>query len=188
MRKVLTEIEKLDGRFPGLLITVKHSFDQGRIVAEIPALLHDKYGVSVTETMVENFRYKRWAPEKERIALKTETAKAAVEAFGGDTGFDTLVLARLWELMDKMTIPQLFAARSLFLKIRAQNLKEQEFLFKTGQLRPGQTSGAQEADPHAQSRNALRRIKEIFGLAGDEEPEPPAPRVPAAAGKGNSEL
>ena len=70
--------------------------------------------------------------------MKVETTQAAVEAFGGDSGFDTLLLAKLWELMDKMTIPQLLAARSLFVKIKAQNLKEQEFLFKTGQLKPRQ--------------------------------------------------
>jgi len=187
MRKVLTEIEKLDGRIPGLLINVKAWFDQGRPAGEIPKLLHHMYGVSVTETMAENYRCKRWGPEKESRALRMETTKAAIEAFGGDTGFDSFLLAKLWELMDKMTIPQLFAARSLFLKIRAQNLKEQEFLFKSGQLRPGQTSGGQEDDPHAQSRNALRRIKEIFGLASDTEPDLPPPHIPAAAGKGNSE-
>ena len=123
MRKVLTEIEKLEARFPGLLVTVKAHFEAGRTAAEIPALLHSQFGVSVTEAMVARFRCKRWSPEKDRITAKSETAKAAVEAFGGDTGFDALILAKLWELMDKMTIPQLFAARTLFVKIRAQNLK-----------------------------------------------------------------
>jgi hypothetical protein len=69
--------------------------------------------------------------------------------------------------MGKMTIPQLISARSLFVKIRAQNLKEQEFLYKTGQLKPG---GGQELDRETQQRNVLRRVKEIFGLADDEEP------------------
>jgi len=182
MRKVLTDIEKLDGRFAGLLFRVKKWFDQGVKAADIPQLLHNQYGVSVTENAAENFRAHRWAPEKESHALRLEIARVAVEAIGGDAGFDTLLLAKLWELMDKMTIPQLLTARSLFVRIKAQNLKEQEFLYKTGQLKPGQTSGGQEVDREAQSRNALRRIKEIFGLATDEEAEASAANVPAAAG------
>ena len=82
-----------------------------------------------------------------------------------------------------MTIPQLLTARSHFVKSKAQNLKEQEFLFKTGQLKPAQTAEAQEAERNAQSRNALRRIKEIFGLAGDEPPKPPVQQLPAAVGE-----
>ncbi len=183
MRKVLTDIEKLDGHFPGLSYRVKKWLDRGTRAADIPQLLHDQYGVAVTETAVENFRAHRWAPEKERTALKKETTQAAVDAFGGDSGFDMFLLAKLWELMDKMTIPQLLSARSLFVRIKAQNLKEQEFLFKTGQLKPGQASGGQEVDREAQSRNALRRIKEIFGLAGDVPPAPPVRQIPAAIGQ-----
>jgi len=182
MRKVLTEIEKLDGRFPGLAVRVKRWFDDGHTSAEIAALLREECDPSITDTMVENFRYKRWVPEKERHTLKVETAHAAVEAIGGEGGFDTLVLAKLWELMDKMSIPQLLSARSLSVKIKAQNLKEQEFLFKTGQLKPHQSPQEEEAERQAQSKNALRRIKEIFGLAGDEPPKPPVRQVPAVAG------
>jgi hypothetical protein len=185
MPKVLTEIEKLDGRFSGVLSTVKGLFDRGDTAAEIPAVLHRMYGVTVTRKMVENHRYKRWVPEKECATLKAETTKAAIAAFGGDTGFDALVLAKLWELMDRMTIPQMLSARSLFLKIREQNLKEQEFLFKTGRLEPGQTADGEDSDPEAQQRKVLHRIKEIFGLAGDEPPAPPVRQLPAA-GTGNA--
>ena len=180
MRKVLTDIEKLDGRFPGLAFTVKRLFDRGTKAADIPPFLQQHYGVSVSETAAENFRAHRWAPEKERDQLKKEAAKAIVDAFGGDAGFDTAVSAKLWEMMDQMTIPHLLSARSLVVKIKAQNLKEQEFLHKTGQLKPGQAPG-QEADRAALSRNALRRFKEIFGLAGDEPPMPPV-RPPDADG------
>jgi hypothetical protein len=189
MRKVLTQIEKLDGRFPGLVIRVKGWLDQGVIAAKIPQLLRDHFGVSVTETMVESFRHKRWVPEKEAIALKAQTAKAAVEAFGGDAGLDAMASAKIWELMDKMTIPQLLAARQLFVRIQAQNLKEKEFLFKTGQLQPtqpadGQQGGeGQEAALNAESMNVVQKIKEIFGIASGPEQEQLSPDVPAAAGK-----
>ena len=78
--------------------------------------------------------------------------------------------------------PQLLAARTLFIRIKAQNLKEQEFLFKTGQLKPG-PSCRPEVDPETRSRNALRKFKEIFGLAGNELPKPPVLRLPQAVEK-----
>ncbi len=189
MRKVLTQIEKLDGRFPGLAFKVKNWLDQGHKAAQIPQLLHDHFGVSVTKTMVEKFRSKRWAPEKDAIALKMETIKAAVQAFGGDAGLDAMASAKLWELMDKMTIPQLLGAKQLFVRIRAQNLKEKEFLFKAGQLpatRPsdGQEGGeGQEAALNAESMNVVQKIKDIFGIASGPEQEQLSPDVPAAAGK-----
>jgi hypothetical protein len=179
---VLTEIEKLDASHPNLVIHVKGWLDEGKTSEQIPELLHQTFGVSVTSSMVKHFRSTRWATEKRLIALKLAITKAAVEAFGGDSGFDSMLLAKLWEMMDKMTIPQLIAARTLFVRIKAQNLKEQEFLFKTGQLKPPKPADEEDADPHAQSRKALQRIKEIFGLAGDEPPKPPVRQIPAAAG------
>jgi hypothetical protein len=185
MHKVLNAIEKLDGRHNGLAFAVKKWLDEGKKAREIQALLHRTFGVTATVKMVENFRSGRWAAEKNRIGLKTETTKAAVEASGGDAGFDSVVLAKLWESMDKMTVPQLLAARSLFVRIKAQSLKEQEFLYKTGQSKPKQADG-QPVDPLAQQRKVLQRIKEIFGLATDEEPEPPPPAAAVAAGSGNA--
>ncbi len=177
----LTEIEKLDGRYPGVAFHVKGWLDQGIPSAEIVGLIHGTFHLPVTEAMVENYRYKRWVPEKELVAIKIAVTKAAIEAFGGDAGLDAAILAKLWELMDKMSIPQLISARTLFIKVRAQNLKEQEFLYKTGQLKPG---NGEEIDRETQQRNVLRRVKEIFGLADDDPPAavvttPVPPRGPA---------
>jgi hypothetical protein len=179
------KLEKIGGCTPDLLTVVKTHLDHGRTTAEIPALVYQQFGVSVTLQMVEGFRKKRWVPEKDHTAEKKETIEAAVAAFGGEKGFDALLLAKLWEMMDKMTIPQLIAARTLFIKIRAQDLKEQEFLFKTGQLKPPKPE--EEEDPIAQSRRAMQRIKEIFGLAGDEPPKPRFARLPVLANSASSE-
>jgi hypothetical protein len=181
MRTVLSTLEKLDGKFPGLLDKVKGWLGQGVTAGEMPQLLHAEYGVTVDVGVFNYFRAHRWAIERQRIALRKEVTQAAIEAIGGDAGFDSLLLAKLWEMMDKMTIPQMLTARSLFLKIRAQNLKEQEFLFKTGQLKIAPPVLSPE-EREAQSRNALQRIKEIFGLAGDEPPKPRMVPLPAAAG------
>jgi hypothetical protein len=177
---VLTDIEKLGGRYPHLVFCVKAWLDQGTASEKIAALLQETFGVCVTRTVVENYRYKRWVPEKTFIALKSATKQSVINACGGDAGLDTAAMATLWELMDEMTIPQLLSARALFVKIKAQNLKEQEFLFKSGQLKPHKSPEEEEADRNAQSRNALRRMKEIFGLAGDG---PPKPKVLAPAVK-----
>jgi hypothetical protein len=112
-------------------------------------------------------------------------AKVAIEAFGGDAGLDAVILSKLWEMMDKMTIPQLIAARTLFVKVRAQSLKEQEFLYKSGQLRLG-PGGAEVPDAHTQQKNVLRRIKEIFGITTDDEEGKP-PELAAAAPEAASE-
>lgn len=173
--KMLTQIEKLDGSHPGLATQVRVWFDCGVIADDIPKRVREKFGVSITAKMAEGFRSKRWAPEKELIRLKLIITKAAIEAFGGDAGLDAVLLSKLWELMDEMTIPQILSARSVFVKVRAQNLKEQEFLFKTGQLKPARAGGEQAPDPETQQRNVLRRVKEIFGLATGDEPETPAP-------------
>ncbi len=182
MRVVLSELEKLEGQFPGLLVKVRTWLGQGIKATEIPELLQKVCGATVSVGVVDYYRKQRWGPEREKQALKKETAAVAVDAIGGDAGFDTCLLAKLWELMDKMTIPQLLASRTLFLKIKEQHLKEQEFLFKTGQLKPKGAEG-EETDPHAQSRKALQRIKEIFGLAGDEPPKVPVHQFPATAAK-----
>lgn len=172
---VLNQIEKLDATHPNLIHSVKAWLDQGTPARNIPGLIQEHFQVSVTDGQVEEFRTMRWVPEKQFIALKIVTTKAALEAFGGDAGFDAVLLAKLWELMDAMTIPQLLQARALFVRVRAQNLKEQEFLYKTGQLKPGQPAGGEEPDPETQQKNVLRRIKEIFGLTVDEPPVTPAP-------------
>jgi len=179
---VLTEIEKLNGSYPGVVAIAYGWFEQGKPAAELPAAIERFFGISITVDMASKFRTIRWVPHKEMVALKMATTKAAIESFGGDAGFDALLLAKLWEMMDEMTIPQLLSARTLFLKVRAQNLKEQEFLYKTGQLKPAPAGGGEVPDPQTQQRNVLRRIKEIFGLATDEEAESPAPQLPAAAG------
>ena len=177
---VLTDIEKLDGKHLGLAFAVKTWFAQGVICEDIPALLLEKFGVTVSAAAVKCYRIKRWVPEQEFLAMRIATTKAAIEAFGGDTGLDAVLLAKLWELMDQMTIAQMIAARTLFIKVRAQNLKEQEFLYKTGQWKPPH-EGGDAPDPETQQRNVLRRIKEIFGLAGhDDEEEPATPQLPAA--------
>ncbi len=170
---VLTEIEKLDGSIDGVASAARGWFDRGKSAAELPEVIKRIFGVSITENMANNYRRLRWVPHKELVELKLAAITAAVQAFGGDAGFDAALLAKLWEMMDEMSVDQIIAARNLFVRVRAQNLKEQEFLFKTGQLKLAPADGV-ETDPQAQQQKVLSRIKEIFGLASNEPAALPA--------------
>jgi len=174
--KVLTQVEKLDGSHPGVGTKVRVLLDRGIPVRKIPKMVQRQFGVSLTKDMVAYYRTNRWGPLRDRIQDESVAVKAIIEAVGGDAGVDEFMSARLLEVVHQLTHDKLIDAKELFVKVRAQNLKEQEFLFKTGQLKPGE-----EIDREEQSRNALRRIKEIFGLAGDEPPKPPVRQVPGAA-------
>ena len=169
---VLTEIEKLNGTFDGVVSAACGWFEQGNSAADLPEVIKRIFRVSITEHMANNYRRLRWVPHKELVALKLAAITAAVQAFGGDAGFDAALLAKLWEMMDEMSVTQIISARNLFVRVRAQNLKEQEFLFKTGQLKLAPAEGV-ETDPQAQQEKVLCRIKEIFGLASNEPAAPP---------------
>jgi hypothetical protein len=183
---MLTKIEKLDGYFPGLATEARMLLDRGIPVTETAKILRDHFPTPVTDSNVRCFRLKRWGPQKD----KAEADFCALEVFfkkcGGNYGLDLAAFARVRELMDTTEIMDANSVRLAVVKIRAQDLKEEEFKFKTSRSKPGQTADGQEVDREAQSRMALRRIKEIFGLAGDEPPKPPVRQLPAAAGEGNA--
>jgi hypothetical protein len=155
--------------------------DKGVPVQEVQKRLKSEFGVTVSKEAVAYHRANRWWPLRERVQDESVVVKGIIQTVGGDAGVDEFMSARLLEEVRELAHDELIEAKELFVKIRAQNLKEQEFLFKTGQLKPAQSAEAQEAERNAQSRNALRRIKEIFGLAGDEPPKPPTQRIPAIA-------
>ena len=113
-----------------------------------------------------------------------------MNAFGGNEGLDNLASAKIHELMSdgKLSASQLLSAKSLLGRFLAQNLKEQEFLLKTGQIEIGEeveeTPEEHEAKRKAASLRVVAQIKEIFGISPDPEPEAimPAPILPAGFG------
>lgn len=176
----LTEIEKLDGSHFGLALQVKLWFDQGIEAVAIPAMVHDKYGVSITDTMAENFRSKVWAPEREGTKLRLQAARAIWELLGGNKGLDLMLFAQLFELLNTLEdVDQIVAVKDHLLKCRAQELKEEEFSLKSRQLKAGQPDDS-ELDPAAQElkrKQVMNKIRVIFGLkplpmdTPDEDPE-----------------
>ena len=79
MRTVLTQVEKLDVRFPGLAEQVRAWFDQGIPIRSVSELLLECYGVSVPGTTLGNFRIRRWARDRELLRKKKIAGRAAQE-------------------------------------------------------------------------------------------------------------
>ena len=179
--RVLTELEKLDGRFPGLATEARMLLDQGVRSEGIADILRKHFPAPVTAENVRRFRCKRWAPAKDKAEKDFNTLEVMFKKVGGNLGLDLAAFARIRQLLDTSDIKDANSVRLAVLKLRAQDLKEKEFKFKKQLLKPGKTSGAQEVDRETQSKNAAQKIKEIFGLAGDEPPKPPVRQAPAAA-------
>jgi hypothetical protein len=79
MRTVLTQVEKLDVRFPGLAEQVRAWFDQGIPIRSVSELLLEHYSVSVPGTTLGNFRKLRWARDRELLRKTKIAARAAHE-------------------------------------------------------------------------------------------------------------
>lgn len=197
MRKVLTQIEKLDGSHPGIGTKVRVLLDSGIPVRKIPKMVQQQFGVSVTKDMVGYYRTNRWAPLRDRIQAEAVAVKSILEAVGGDAGVDEFMSARLLEQVRGLTHDELIEAKELFVKIRAQNLKEHEFLFKTGQLKHNKSEDGGEGDADAEeakTKRVMNKIRGIFGLdplpdeTGEPETEAQSGEVDEASQASQSEI
>ncbi len=187
MRMILTDVEKLDGRFPGVITTVNVMFEQGYTSAEVAVSIGKQCQAPITKDAVQKYRQNRWARQKRAIQARREASEAIYQALGGHKGLDLVLFARLFELLTELKdVKLVIAVKEHVLKMRAQDLKEAEFKFKKRLLKSDEPAGGQVVDRETQARNALQRIKEIFGLAGDEPPKPPVRQLPAAVGVENA--
>jgi hypothetical protein len=180
--KVLTDVEKLDARFSGLATDARLLLDAGVASHKVAQMLSTRYPAQVKESQVMGFRKKRWKPQKEQIEKDFRTLEVLFNESGGNYGLDLMAFARVRELLQTSDIKDANSIRLAVLKIREQDLKEEEFKLKVSQVKPEQTAEDLEAESQEHQRRALRRIKEIFGLPTGEEPTPAPPQVPAAAG------
>jgi hypothetical protein len=79
MKKVLTSIEKLNRRFPGLVAKVVGWLNEGKSARQIRELLREKYSISVAKSTLGYFRTKRWVPQREAVRQRTLTVLAQQE-------------------------------------------------------------------------------------------------------------
>jgi hypothetical protein len=189
VRRILTKIERLNGSHPGLATDARILLDQGLSAKKVAEVLNEKYLVRISRSAVGKFRTDRWGPELDLLREKVLTAKAFVEQLGEDKGLDALLLAKLFELMGTLkTVEEVVALRQHVLKARDQDLKEKEFLFKTGQLKPGVASQGGEGDAAAEGakrKRVMNQIREIFGLPPlPEEESSQEPGVGPTPGEG----
>jgi len=75
----LTTIERLDTQFAGLADQVRRWFDQGVSAHSVRGLLQKQYGVSVSDTLISNFRTCRWARERRARQERLTTVAAKTE-------------------------------------------------------------------------------------------------------------
>jgi hypothetical protein len=123
--------------------------------------------------MVRSFRERRWGPQRDKVVDGLTNLEILFQKVGGNYGLDLAAFAKVHELLNSSDLKEANSIRLAILKIRAQDLKEDEFKFKTEQVKSGRGAGGEEVDPETQSRNALRRIREIFGLTPEDAPGPP---------------
>jgi hypothetical protein len=186
-KTVLSTIEKLDGQHPGLAFNTKNQFDRGVPVKDVTTFINNQYPVTVSEDVVGRYRTKVWAPDREKIHETSLLIRMIVKDFGGDSGIDALASAQIFEiLMAEKDWTKLTGIRALLCKTRAQTLKEQEFLFKSGQLEMSGDSRGESEEPETETMSAVDRIKAIFGISPDAPPNPPSPVVPPAVVKESS--
>jgi hypothetical protein len=168
MRKVLNTIEKLDATHSGLATVVRSQLDHGVSTQKVSELINKKYPVSVSQSSVGRYRTKVWVPDREKMREIGLTMQVIVKEFGGDAGIDALASARIFEILTTTEDwRKLTEVRELVAKTRAQTLKEQEFMFKTGQLKPGEGADAAAEDPaaeEAKTKRVMNKIRGIFGL------------------------
>jgi hypothetical protein len=184
--KKLTEIEMLDGRFPGLATRTRVMLDQGVTVRKIAENLRAHYPAPVTDGHVRSFRLKRWGPAKNQAEADFIALEALFKKCGGNYGLDLAAFARVRELLGTSDIKVADSVRLTIVKMRAQDLKEEEFKFKTGQLKFDKSSGDGEGeteDNEAKTKRVMNKIRGIFGL--DPLPENEG-RQESGAGKQES--
>jgi hypothetical protein len=136
-------------------------------VPKVAEILREHYPAPVTDGSVGSFRKRRWKPQKEKIEAEFRALEVLFKEFGGNYGLDLAAFARVRELLNKSDIKEANSVRLAVLKMRAQNLKEEEFKFKTGQLKPGEAAEGGEEDAKAEEakrKRVMNQIREIFGL------------------------
>jgi hypothetical protein len=176
--RVLTKLEKLEGQFPGIATEARQLLDQGVSGSKVAAILSAHFPVTLTESTVRCFRVKRWGPQKDKVQADFNALEVFFKKCGGNYGLDLAAFARVHELMNTSDIKEANAVRLAVLKIRAQDLKEEEFKSRADQLKPGKASDAAEEDPaaeEAKTKRVMNKIRGIFGLdplpddTGDDE-------------------
>lgn len=164
---VLTKVAKMDGAFPGLATEARMLLDRGVSTRRAAAILHGHYPeAGVSASNLAHFRSSRWIPLKQKCAEKFAHLQALFEEAGGNYGLDLAAFAKLGEMLDSASFKEANDIRLTVVKIRAQDLKEQEFDLKR-QMGGEDSEAATEsdaADDDARTKEVMNKVRAIFAL------------------------
>lgn len=100
MRVQPTAIEKLNAEHPGLQLDVDAMLKKDALLADVQAMLREKYNVSISHQTLSKYKQKRWLPSVQRIQDRVERSQAIVRVIKkeGDTDF---ARAYIFEQLDE---------------------------------------------------------------------------------------
>lgn len=78
-KSVLTDIEKLAAKHPGLRQAVDLRLDGGASCEQIAQEIQVQYNELIPEKTISNYRLRRWLPEKTRVKRLCELASSVLE-------------------------------------------------------------------------------------------------------------
>ena len=165
-RMVLTRVEILEAEMPGFSTETRMLLDKGVSPGRAAEILRQRFNVEVTESAISQYRTTRWLPERIERQKQARKIEVVYELAGGDKGLDKLAFARIRELLDTAEIKEANSIRLTMLKIRAQDLKEEEFKFKCNP-QGGETQLDGQGEPaseEARTKRVMNKVRAIFAL------------------------
>lgn len=186
-----TRIEELDAKFPGVRPKVDAALDRHATLDEISDLILEISGEELPEKTISNYKQRRWLPEVQRIRDVTERAAAINEAyrrFGVGMIAESVALQKLDEIAPDKLLRESRERERLEIERgklevakqeaetarREVELKLAQFERERKRVNEIVEGGEAQRDP----ADALRRIREVYGLSGSGE----APALPANVG------
>jgi len=82
-RHLITKIEKLDARHPGLIDKVHASFAEFWPTADVRRMVQAHYGERLSMSTLEKYKRKQWRAGRE-LAQQASAALAASQGFAGE--------------------------------------------------------------------------------------------------------
>ncbi len=79
MPKVLTKVEKLDSRYPGLADSIRNWFLQGVTASEVSKLVGERYNLNLSRSSIARFRVIVWVPKQKLFTEKRIESRVAQE-------------------------------------------------------------------------------------------------------------
>lgn len=166
MRVQPTAIERLNVEHPGLQLDVDTMLQKDALLADVQAMLREKYNVSISHQTLSKYKQKRWLPSIQRIQERVERSQAIIRVIRkeGDTDF---ARAYIFEQLDEAArrgdrLDPVVALREQ--RMRAEiELRYRELELKAEEIK--RLVAPDEPRPKMRAEETLARIREIYGIS-----------------------